>query len=333
MSEAHPALVLSLTYLLFPTNNRYAVRYRSYFMTIPRRRHYTIITILTGVILLLCLELFYIWHTTQPVDPAPNTIPSRTYLTTEEMVITQPSQTSGSTELITPINKVLFEYVEVTGGCGTHFEGECLSVRNGPGTEYPAIERLRNGIVLKIGGQVVREDGSVWYKIVFDEWLRYPERLTDDWYVAAPYVTILYDEGDRTIWEHEYSTTSLKKIVINKTTQELRAYEDDIVVHEFLISTGLELTPTPNGTFTVFKKTPSRYMQGPIPGLADQQEYDLPGVPWNLYFTHGGAVIHGAYWHTSFGQQYSHGCVNLAPDDARTLYSWADLGTKVIVTD
>ena len=33
------------------------------------------------------------------------------------------------------------------------------------------------------------------------------------------------------------------------------------------ISTGLELTPTPLGVFTVFKPTPSRYMQGPLPWL------------------------------------------------------------------
>ena len=101
---------------------------------------------------------------------------------------------------------------------------------------------------------------------------------------------------------------------------------------EMVISTGLELTPTPRGTFSVFKKTPSRYMQGPLPGLP-YDYYDLPGVPWNLYFTHEGAVIHGAYWHNSFGSRYSHGCVNLPPDEAKKLYDWAVLGTTVIVQD
>lgn len=73
----------------------------------------------------------------------------------------------------------------------------------------------------------------------------------------------------------------------------------------------MELSPTPKGEFIIFRKTPSRYMQGPIPEITGSNYYDLPGVPWNLYFTHGGAVIHGAYWHTSFGEEYSHGCVNL----------------------
>ena len=86
---------------------------------------------------------------------------------------------------------------------------------------------------------------------------------------------------------------------------------------EIDISTGLELTPTPRGTFTVFRKTPSRYMQGPLPGIANDY-YDLPGVPWNLYFTEQGAVIHGAYWHDSFGSPYSHGCVNADPKTAES---------------
>jgi lipoprotein-anchoring transpeptidase ErfK/SrfK len=94
----------------------------------------------------------------------------------------------------------------------------------------------------------------------------------------------------------------------------------------------LLLTPTPRGTFTIYKKTPSRYMQGPLPGISDQY-YDLPGVPWTLYFTQEGAAIHGAYWHNNFGQRWSHGCVNVSLTEAETLYRWADVGTQVIVRD
>jgi lipoprotein-anchoring transpeptidase ErfK/SrfK len=71
-------------------------------------------------------------------------------------------------------------------------------------------------------------------------------------------------------------------------------------------------------------------MQGPLKGVSGQV-YDLPGVPWDLYFTAEGAVIHGAYWHDKFGQPWSHGCVNLSPQNAKKLYLWADIGTTVIV--
>jgi lipoprotein-anchoring transpeptidase ErfK/SrfK len=113
--------------------------------------------------------------------------------------------------------------------------------------------------------------------------------------------------------------------------EKLYAYDGDKLFMEELISTGLDFTPTPVGTFRVFKKTPSRYMQGPLPNSPSTQVYDLPGVPWNLYFTSGGSVIHGAYWHDNFGKIWSHGCVNLPPQKAKELYMWADIGISVIV--
>lgn len=256
--------------------------------------------------------------------------PASPFLKDEEVVVVHSASSSKDTLL--PLEKVLFEYIEVIDGCAAHFEGECLRVRSGPGTEYSVVLGLRNGIVLKVGGKVERE-GQTWYKIVFDEWLRYPQRVTSDWYVAADYVKVLLDEGSRTIWEDDYSTTTKKSITVDRSDQKLYAFEGNDLFLETDISTGLELTPTPRGSFTIFKKTPSRYMQGPLPNLDDKQYYDLPGVPWNLYFTEGGAVIHGAYWHNSFGSPYSHGCVNLPPRVAEKLYNWADLGTEVIVKD
>ncbi len=233
---------------------------------------------------------------------------------------------------VTPPPIALNKYIKVIDSCGTHYEEECLVVRSGPGQEFPVVTKLRNGIVLKIS-ETLNNDSGTWHKIIFDEWLRYPERVDGDWYVSALYVETIEDIGNLTTWENEYSTSTNKKIVVNRSEQSLEAYDGEELFMTLDISTGLELTPTPRGTFQVFKKTPSRYMQGPLPGLADQQVYDLPGVPWNLYFTEGGAVIHGAYWHKSFGQRYSHGCVNVDPNEAKKLYDWADLGTTVVVKD
>lgn len=260
----------------------------------------------------------------------PAAVVNEDYLVEEEAVIIE-SKEVGEEPVILPIEKVLFEYVKVVDGCGIHFGGECLNVRSEPSTSSPAVAQLRNGIVLKVGGKVTN-DGMDWYKIVFDEWLRYPERLNGDWYVAADYVEVLKDEGDKTIWEDGHASTS-KRIVVDRSDQTLQAYDGEELFAEMSISTGLDLSPTPRGNFTIFKKTPSRYMQGPLPGIVGSDYYDLPGVPWNLYFTEQGAVIHGAYWHDSFGTPYSHGCVNLSPTEAQKLYEWADLGTKVLVRD
>ena len=291
-----------------------------------------LIALLLAVVVFLGVPVLQgIWNNASPTFPQPTT----NYLETQEMVVVQVATTSHSlstTTLMLPINNVLFEYVEVIDGCDIHFEGDCLNARSGPGTDFSVQRQLRNGIVLKVGGSVER-DGELWYRIVFDEFIRYPERMAGDWYVHSDYVSVLYDEGDKTSWEDGAATSTNKRIVVNRGEQVLRAYDGDAFFLEAAISTGLELTPTPRGTFTIFKKTPSRYMQGPLPNLSDRQVYDLPGVPWNLYFTQGGAVIHGAYWHDSFGSQYSHGCVNLPPDTARALYNWAELGTTVIVQD
>lgn len=230
------------------------------------------------------------------------------------------------------IDTSLPKYVEVVDSCGPYFEGECLRVRSGPGLEFPIVSQLRTGVVLKVA-TTVEQDGLLWHKITFDEWLRYPERYSGSWYVAADYVTVLYDEGTKTTWDNESATGTQKKIIVERSEQMLYAYDGEKLFMEQSISTGIELTPTPRGIFTVFKKTPSRYMQGPLEYLPVSKYYDLPGVPWNLYFTEQGAVIHGAYWHNSFGKQYSSGCVNMPPTEARKLYEWADVGTSVVVRD
>jgi len=51
--------------------------------------------------------------------------------------------------------------------------------------------------------------------------------------------------------------------------------------------------------------------------------FELRDVPWIQYFSSGFA-LHGAYWHDVFGIPRSHGCVNLAPIDAKVVFSWTD---------
>ena len=180
--------------------------------------------------------------------------------------------------------------------------------------------------------EVVEAGGRLWYKVIFDEWLRHPERVKGDWFVAADFVRPLTAEaGD---WEEEEvpEEEAGKRIVVDLSEQMLYAYEDEKLFMETEISTGLSDGPTPRGEFDIFYKTPSRYMQGPIPGITTD-EYDLPGVPWNLYFTRQGAVIHGSYWHDKFGQKWSHGCVNLPPKVAEKLYRWTPEGASLTVRD
>lgn len=225
-----------------------------------------------------------------------------------------------------------FHYIEIVNGCGPYYTtGVCVNMRSGPSTKYKAVARLRTGVVLKVEKEIVKgEDEHDWYKVILDKDIRHPERVTGNWYIAVDSSSIRPFEniGDENTTKE--TGTTIKRIVVDKSSMMLSAYDGDILFMQAPVSIGLDGTPTPAGTFSAYKKTPSRYMQGPIEGGSDDF-YDLPGVPWNLYFTQGGAVIHGAYWHDHFGEPWSHGCVNLSLENAKKLYLWADIGTKVQV--
>ncbi len=63
-------------------------------------------------------------------------------------------------------------------------------------------------------------------------------------------------------------------------------------------------------------------MKGGTEGEDDY--FDLPGVPWNIFFTYSGIAIHGTYWHNDYGIERSHGCVNVSPEAAKWIYRWTD---------
>jgi lipoprotein-anchoring transpeptidase ErfK/SrfK len=280
------------------------------------RRHKVFIAYCIAVVVFVVAALF-LWASPLAQKSVPNTLPGTSATSTSG------GQAAPQTEF--------HKYIEITDSCGPYYEGICVNLRSGPGTEYPVVTQLRNGMVLKVASTTIDADGHTWYKIGFDGPIRYPERVTSDWYVAADYVQLFMDPGvvETTAGINASST---KRIVVDIANETLYAYDGDTLFMQQPISSGLELTPTSLGTFWVYRKIPDSYMQGPIPGLSDQY-YDLPGVPWDLYFTMGGSAIHGAYWHNHFGEPWSHGCVNLSPENAKLLYAWADLGTPVIVQD
>ncbi|MGE5601533.1 MAG: L,D-transpeptidase family protein [Nitrososphaerales archaeon] len=110
-------------------------------------------------------------------------------------------------------------------------------------------------------------------------------------------------------------------IDVDISSQRLTAYQGNIPVFSALISSGLPKTPTVIGRFKVYTKLRSTRMRGP--------GYDLPGVPYTMYF-YKGYAIHGTYWHNNFGHQMSHGCVNMRTADAGWLFNWASVGTPVV---
>ncbi len=115
---------------------------------------------------------------------------------------------------------------------------------------------------------------------------------------------------------------NVNKIVVDLSEQRLYAYEDNLLLKSFLVSTGLPGMDTQAGTFMISQKIYSKLYSGP--------DYYLPNTLWNMRFD-GPRLLHGAYWHNNFGHRMSHGCVNISYPDAEWLYNASPVGTRVIV--
>lgn len=108
--------------------------------------------------------------------------------------------------------------------------------------------------------------------------------------------------------------------------QTLVAYVGTDPVYATLVSTGkdgladpAESHATVQGEFLIHTKHVTDAMSSDVEG----DVYDHRAVPYVQFFKDGYA-LHAAYWHDGFGSPRSHGCINLAPEDARWLFEWSD---------
>lgn len=88
------------------------------------------------------------------------------------------------------------------------------------------------------------------------------------------------------------------------------------LVYVTLVSSGVRSRRTPTGLYRIRDKRAWSSM-GSRPDA--EEPYFVEKVPWTMYFRDSYA-LHGAYWHDVFGHRRSHGCINLAPRDAKVLY-------------
>jgi lipoprotein-anchoring transpeptidase ErfK/SrfK len=118
----------------------------------------------------------------------------------------------------------------------------------------------------------------------------------------------------------EMPVTEDRWIRVDLSEQMVVAYEGDLPVRAFIVSTGLPGTPTVTGTYRIRMKVRAQTMQGGDPAL--HTYYNLPNVQWVQYF-YADYSFHGTYWHSNFGNPMSHGCINMTNADAKWLFDWA----------
>jgi lipoprotein-anchoring transpeptidase ErfK/SrfK len=113
-------------------------------------------------------------------------------------------------------------------------------------------------------------------------------------------------------------------IDVELATQTLVAYEGVRPMYATLVSTGRgpqgSDSATPVGVHRIWVKIFASDMANVERDDLDAH-YSLEDVPYVQFFDHA-VGLHGTYWHRDFGHVKSHGCVNLAPIDARRLFDF-----------
>jgi hypothetical protein len=184
-----------------------------------------------------------------------------------------------------------------------------------PDPQAPIVYRLYYGSTYQVNDRRVAGDGSVWYRINDENGVKMFGQ-------AAHF---------RPIAQEEFAPLSPdvndKSVVVSLKQQSLSAYEGKTEVFRTQISSGRNYfgedgatlgSLTPAGEHPLWSKRASRHMTGGT----RENGYDLPGVPWVMYFAANGAALHGTYWHNDFGTPKSAGCINLRPGDAKWLFRW-----------
>lgn len=111
---------------------------------------------------------------------------------------------------------------------------------------------------------------------------------------------------------------------VDLSTQTLVAFEGARPVYATLISSGKHSKDkdkdhsTPTGEWRIREKHITTTMDGDGTAAGDLP-YSIEDVPFVQYYYRSFA-LHAAFWHSNFGVQMSHGCVNLSPLDAKWLF-------------
>lgn len=169
--------------------------------------------------------------------------------------------------------------------------------RAGPNSLAPISRKLRSRTVVAIrttsnDGRFVEIDDHVWVA-------RRDVRIATQ--APAPQGT-----GDDEKW-----------FDIDLDEQVLVAYQGARPVYATLVSTGRRDHATPALITRIAHKLERTTM------ASNQTDvYSVADVPWTMFYDRDYA-LHTAYWHDGFGSPRSHGCINLAPYDARLLFRWS----------
>ena len=97
---------------------------------------------------------------------------------------------------------------------------------------------------------------------------------------------------------------------IDISSQRMQVYKNGKLAYTWPVSTGRKGYGTPTGT----------YSPKGLHRMWYSRKYDNSPMPYSVFFR-GGYAIHGTGYVKQLGRPASHGCVRLAPGNARTFYN------------
>ena len=128
-------------------------------------------------------------------------------------------------------------------------------------------------------------------------------------------------------------------VEIDISSQHVYFYQNGNFVWDSKCVTGTATDPdraTPTGVFALKYKQRDRVLRGRINPQTGKPSYESPVAYWMPF--NGNIGLHDANWRSSFGgniylKSGSHGCINLPPKNAKTLYDLITPGTVIVVCD
>jgi hypothetical protein len=160
-------------------------------------------------------------------------------------------------------------------------------------------------------GDVVTVDGTEYKKLLSGSWIK----------SSAGTFT---EPGKR---PEMANGPSEKWVDVNLDKKTLVLFVGDEPVYAALVSPGKRSKDkkknhaTKEGVWRIREKHVAVTMDGD--GAGGDLPYSIDDVPFVEYYD-GSYALHAAFWHSNFGREMSHGCVNLAPLDAKHVFNWTE---------